>query len=213
MLFLTLFQFLARLLTSKHLKLFSKYLVGRNGTMWKRCFSAPQNAKKENHVKQKTKCVTDFLLTVRSSSMKDYFQLLKMRKNKSVETKSKCLTYFLLRVKSSRMKDYTFHYVVKTKKTNVYINFNKNNENLEIFCLQVNGYLNTRKSFPIWMFVLMASRKFVLHMHFTFIQEFQPPHIRKNLIFFFFCILNVVMYNNQFSALDNVKMTCQTHKY
>jgi len=45
MLFLTLFQFLTRLLTFKHLKPFSTYLVGRNGTMWKSCFSAPQNAK------------------------------------------------------------------------------------------------------------------------------------------------------------------------
>ena len=51
--FLTLFQFLTRLLTSKHLKLFSTYLVGRNGTMWNTCFSAPQNAKKENQLKHK----------------------------------------------------------------------------------------------------------------------------------------------------------------
>ena len=33
--FLTLFQFLSLLLTSKHLKIFSTYLVGQNGTMWK----------------------------------------------------------------------------------------------------------------------------------------------------------------------------------
>ena len=70
--FLTLFQFLTRLLSSKHLKLYNTYLVGRNGTMWKTCFSGPKNAKKENQLKHKTKCVTDFLLTVMSSSMKDY---------------------------------------------------------------------------------------------------------------------------------------------
>ena len=44
--FLTLFQFLTWLLTSKHLKLFSTYLLARNGTMWKTCFSATKNAKK-----------------------------------------------------------------------------------------------------------------------------------------------------------------------
>jgi hypothetical protein len=33
----------------------------------------------------------------------------------------------------------------KHKKTNVYINFNKNNKNLEIFCLDLTVYLNTRK--------------------------------------------------------------------
>ena len=57
-------------------------------------------------------------------------------------------------------------------KTNVYINFNKNNQNLEIFCLQLTEYLNTRKSFQICMFVVMASGKCELHIHFTFLQEF-----------------------------------------
>jgi len=51
MLFLTLFHFLTRLTTSKNLKLFSTYLVGRNGTMWKTWFSAPQNTTKENQLK------------------------------------------------------------------------------------------------------------------------------------------------------------------
>ena len=69
--FLTLFQFLTILLTSKHLKLFSMYLVVRNGMTWKTCFSAPKNAKKIS-CNIKTKCVTDFLMTVRSSNMKDY---------------------------------------------------------------------------------------------------------------------------------------------
>ena len=46
-------------------------------------------------------------------------------------------------------------------------------------------YFNTRKTFPIWMFVVMASGKCVLHIYFTFLQEFYPPHIRKYLIFFF----------------------------
>ena len=70
--FFTLFQFHTRLPTSKYLKIFGTYLVGRNGAIWNTCFSAPQNAKKENRLKHKTKCVTDFLLTVRSSSMKNY---------------------------------------------------------------------------------------------------------------------------------------------
>jgi len=66
------------------------------------------------------------------------------------------------------MKDYTCQYVVSTQKTNVYINFNKNNENLGIFCLHVTGYLNTTKSFPICMFVVMASGKYG-YIHYTFL--------------------------------------------
>jgi len=42
--FFTLLQFLTRFLTPKYLKLFSTYLVRRNGAMRKTCFSAPQNA-------------------------------------------------------------------------------------------------------------------------------------------------------------------------
>jgi len=62
------------------------------------------------------------------------FQLLEMRKKKiSWNIKSKCVTEFLLTGRSSSMKDYICHYDVSTKKWNVYINFNKNNENLEIF--------------------------------------------------------------------------------
>ena len=150
MLFSTLFQFFTRLLTSNHLKLFSTYLVRRNGTMLKTCISAPQNAKKENKLNLKTNYVTVFLLTVRTSIMKDY----------------------------------TCHYVVSTKKTNVYINFNKNNENLEIVSLKLTGNLNSRKSFPICMIVVMASGKYELNIHFTFQQEIYPPHIRKHLICF-----------------------------
>jgi len=33
------------------------------------------------------------------------------------------------------------------------MNFNKNNENLEIFGLHVTGYFNTEQSFPIFMFL------------------------------------------------------------
>ena len=60
MLLLSLFQFLTRLLTFKHLKHFSTYLVGRNGTMWKKFFSAPQNAKNLISWNKKTKCETTF---------------------------------------------------------------------------------------------------------------------------------------------------------
>ena len=38
MTFFTLFLFLTRFLTSKYLKVFSTYHVGRNGAMWKTCF-------------------------------------------------------------------------------------------------------------------------------------------------------------------------------
>ena len=60
---LNLFQFLTRWLTSKHLKLISTLLVGRNGAMWKTCFSAPQNAKKENQLKHKNEVRNRHLLT------------------------------------------------------------------------------------------------------------------------------------------------------
>jgi len=53
MTFFTYFQFLTRFLTSKYLKPFSTYLVGRNGAIWKTSFSAPQYVKKENQLKHK----------------------------------------------------------------------------------------------------------------------------------------------------------------
>ena len=70
--FFTLFHFLSRLLTSNHFNQISKYLVGRNGVMWKTCFSASQNAKNESQPKHKNQVRNRHLLTVRSSSMKDY---------------------------------------------------------------------------------------------------------------------------------------------
>jgi len=45
-----------------------------HGAKWidvKNVISAPRNAKKGNHLKHKTKRVTDFLLTVRVSGVKD----------------------------------------------------------------------------------------------------------------------------------------------
>jgi len=70
--FFTLFQFLTRLLTSKHFNLISTYLVVRNGVMWKTCFQLLKMRKMKVTRTIKTKCVTDFILTVMSSSMKDY---------------------------------------------------------------------------------------------------------------------------------------------
>jgi len=78
--------------------------------------------------------------------------------------------------------------------------------NFEIFCFHVTGYLNTKKSFPICMFVVMASEKCELHIYFTFLQELYPLSIRKNLIFF--RIIYAAMSNIHISALDNVKMNC-----
>ena len=46
-----------------------------------------------------------------------------------------------------------------------------------------------------------------LHIHLTFLQLFSPPHIRKYLIFF--RIIYNAMPNNQYSALDNVKIICK----
>ena len=83
--------------------------------------------------------------------------------------------------------------------------------NFEIFCLHVTGYLNTKKSFPICMFVVMASEKCELHTCFTILHEILTSTHMKNLIFF--CIVYVAMSNIHFSVLDNVKITFQTHKY
>ena len=70
--FFTLFQFLTRLLTSNHFILISTFLVGRNGVMWKTFFQLLKMRKMNVNWNIKTNSVTDFLLTVRSSSMKDY---------------------------------------------------------------------------------------------------------------------------------------------
>jgi len=55
------------------------------------------------------------------------------------------------------MKDYICYYRVRNYYINVYINFNKFNENLQIYCLKVTRNLNPKNSFPICMFVVMAS--------------------------------------------------------
>ena len=47
----------------------------------------------------------------------------------------------------------------------------KYNENLEIFCLQVTGYVNAKKSIPNCIFVLMMSWKCAHHIYFTFLQD------------------------------------------
>ena len=112
------------------------------------------------------------------------FSFSKCEKKNQLKHKNQVRNRFILTVSSSSMNDNTCHYVVSTLKTIVYINFIKNNENFEIFCLNVTAYLNTSKSFLIGMFVVLASGKCDLHIHFTFLQEFSPPHIRKDLIFF-----------------------------
>jgi hypothetical protein len=56
-------------------------------------------------------------------------------------------------------------------KDNVCINFNKSNENFEIF-FNRSRVLNAKKSFPICMFVVMNSGKCEFHIYFTFLQEF-----------------------------------------
>ena len=61
------------------------------------------------------------------------------------------------------------------------------------------------------MFVVMASGKCEPHTYFTFLQRILTSKHMKNLIFF--SIIYVAMSNIHFSGLDNVKMTCITHKY
>jgi len=43
---------------------------------------------------------------------------------------------------------------------------------MRIFFLHVTGYLNRKNSFPICMFLVMASGKCELHTYLTFLQEF-----------------------------------------
>ena len=83
--------------------------------------------------------------------------------------------------------------------------------NFEIYCLQETGYLNTKESFPICMYVVMSSGKCELHTYFTFLRRILTYTHMKNLIFF--CITYVAISNIHFSGLDNVKMTCITHKF
>ena len=112
------------------------------------------------------------------------FSSWKCAKNKiSWNIKTKCVTDFLLTVRSSSMNDYTCYYVERPKRHTFKLISIKKWDFL-IFYLQVNGYLNTKESFPICMFVVMASGKCHLHILFTFLQGFLHPHIRKNLIFF-----------------------------
>ena len=61
------------------------------------------------------------------------------------------------------------------------------------------------------MFVVMASGKCELHTYFTFLQRNLTSTHMKNLIFFL--IIYVAISNIHFSGLDNVKMSCITHKF
>ena len=83
--------------------------------------------------------------------------------------------------------------------------------NFEIFCLHVTDYSNIKESFPSCMFVVMASEKCELHTYFTFLQRIlTSTHKKKFNIFLhniFFAISNI-----HFLGLDNVKITCITHK-
>ena len=49
--------------------------------------------------------------------------------------------------------------------------FKRSNENLEIFCLHVTGYVNTKKSIPNCIFLLMISWNCAHHIYFSFLQD------------------------------------------
>ena len=70
--FSTQFQFDTRLLTCMHLKPFSTYFVGQMERWEKRAVQLLKMRKKNITWNIKTKCETDVLLIVRSSSTKDY---------------------------------------------------------------------------------------------------------------------------------------------
>jgi len=73
---------------------------------------------------------------------------------------------------------------MRTQKSNCYRNFNKNIEYLEKLFLHLTGYLNTKMSFQISMFVLMLSGKCDQYNYFTFLQVFKLSQIRNKLNFF-----------------------------
>ena len=97
---------------------------------------------------------------------------------------------------------------IKNKRTLISI---KNNVNFEIIFLHVTGYSNTKESFPSCMFEVMVSGKCELHTYFTFLQRIiTSTHMKKFNIF-----LHNICRDDQhsLSGLDNVKMTCITHKF
>jgi len=63
-------------------------------------------------------------------------------------------------------------------------------------------YFNTKMSFPICMFVVIAPEKWELHTYFTFLQEFEPPHIWINLIFFWVILFRGPTFTFQLSIMS-----------
>ena len=72
----------------------------------------------------------------------------------------------------------------------------------EIFCLHVTGYLNTKASFPICMFVLMASGKCELHTYYTFLQRILTSTHIKKIIFFLHNISGCPTFTFQVSIMS-----------
>ena len=173
--FFTLFHFLKKLLTSKHLKLFSTFLVGRNGTVWKTCFSGPQNEKRKNQLKPKTKCVTYILVT----GLRVWRIILAI-----TWWAHKRQTFILIKKKLWEFENlfFTRNQVCK------------HIEDLSNVHVCSNGF-----------------GKMWLSNIFIFSTRILTSNIRMNLIFF--RLIYVAMSHNQFTDLDNVKMTCQTQMY
>ena len=61
------------------------------------------------------------------------------------------------------------------------------------------------------MFVVMASGKCELHTYFTFLKRILTTTLMKKFNFFY--IIYDAISNIHFSGLDNVKITCITHKF
>ena len=166
MLFLTLFQFLTRLLTPSTWNPLVHTSCGEMEQCEKRAF---------RHLKMrkiiswnlKTKCVTDFLLAVRSSWWAH-----------------KRLTFTLISIKVWEFGSFLFTRNRLFKHKEVVSNPH--------VCSNGLG-----KIWPSYIF------------HFS-TRILTSPHIKG---FNILRIIYVAMSNNQFSALDNVNMTCQTRKY
>ena len=100
------------------------------------------------------------------------FQLLKMRKKKiSRIINTKCVTDFYWQL-SLRVWRILLVITWWAHKRQRFILILIKKWKFENYCLQVTGFLNTRKSFPVCMFVLMASGKCDFQIHFNFLPKF-----------------------------------------
>ena len=92
------------------------------------------------------------------------------KKKNQQKHKSKCVTDFSLNV---RFPVWWIILVITglAHERQTFTPISKKKWEIKIFCLHVNDYLNTKKSIPICIFVVMDFGKCELHIYFTFLQN------------------------------------------